>query len=131
MSGLTYYAHKWIGDQVIARARWMSLHTDDPTDVGSAAAEVSTIGTNYGRIDMAGKMSKIDLASGRATLIGDVSVGPPPLGVDWGLITHAGFWDAETGGNMLMSGPLQTAQDITSGKQFQLLPGQFSIGKTP
>ncbi len=131
MSGLSLYAHKYVGDQLVALGRWMSLHTADPTDAGSSAAEVPTSGTNYARIDMSGKMSAFDLASGRSTLIDNVDVGPPPLGVDWGLITHAAFWDAATGGNMIMSGPLQTAQDITSGKQFQLLPGQFSIGKTP
>ncbi len=131
MSGLSYYAHKVVGDQVIALGRWMSLHTADPTDFGSTAAEVPTDGTNYARVDMLGKMSPFDPSSGRAVLIDNVDVGPPPVGVDWGLITHAAFWDAQTGGNMIMSGPLQTAQDITSGKQFQLVPGQFQIGKTP
>jgi hypothetical protein len=131
MSGLSLYAHKIVGDQIIALGRWMSLHTADPTDSGSDASEVSTVGTNYARLDMAGKMSPFDLFSGLSTLIDNVDIGPPPLGVDWGLITHAGFWDAETSGNMIMSGPLSTAQDIPSGRQFQLLPGQFTIGKTP
>ena len=34
MSGLTLYAHKIVGDQVLTMARWMSLHIADPTDAG-------------------------------------------------------------------------------------------------
>jgi hypothetical protein len=129
MSGLSLYAHKIVGDQILVLGRWMSLHIADPTDAGSSGAEVPTSGTNYSRIDLQGKMTAFDLASGRSTLIADINVGP--AAVDWGLLTWAGFWDAQTGGNMIMSGPLQTAQDTPAGKQFQLLAGQFSIGKTP
>ena len=129
MSGLTLYAHKIVGDQVMTMARWMSLHIADPTDAGSDSNEVPTAGTNYSRIDLLGKMSPFDLASGRSTLLADVNVGP--AAIDWGLLTWAGFWDQQDGGHMIMSGPLQTAQDTPAGKQFQLLAGQFSIGKTP
>ena len=129
MSGLSLYAHKLFGDQIITLARWMSLHTGDPTDVGLGTLEVSTVGTNYARIDLAGKMSAFDLVSGRSTLIADINVGP--AAIDWGLLTWAGFWDANASGHMIMSAPLLTAQDTPAGKQFQLLAGQFSVGKTP
>ncbi|WP_445490185.1 phage tail fiber protein [Rhodopseudomonas sp. RCAM05734] len=131
MSGLSLYAHKIVGDQILTMGRWMSLHIADPTDFGSSANEVPTAGTNYSRFDVQGLMSPFDLSSGRSTLLGVINIGPPPAGVDWGLIVFAGFWDAQDGGNMIMSGPLQTAQDIFAGKQFRLLPGQFTIGKTP
>lgn len=131
MSGLSLYAHKIVGDQLLAMGRWMSLHIADPTDFGSSANEVPTSGTNYARFDLLGLMSSFDIVTGRSTLIGNVNIGPPPVGTDWGLIVFAGFWDQQTDGHMIMSGPLQTAQDITAGKQFQLLAGQFSIGKTP
>ncbi|SNS36050.1 hypothetical protein SAMN05216374_0971 [Tardiphaga sp. OK246] len=129
MSGLSLYAHKIVGDQILILGRWMALHIADPTDVGSDSNEVPTIGTNYSRVDLQGKMSPFDLATGRSTLIADVNVGP--AFIDWGLLTWASFWDAQDGGHMIMSGPLQTAQDTPAGKQFQLLAGQFSIGKTP
>jgi hypothetical protein len=129
MSGLSLYAHKIVGDQILTLGRYMSLHIADPTDAGSASNEVSTSGANYNRIDLLGKMSVFDLTTGRSTLLADINVGP--AAVDWGLLTWAGFWDAQTGGHMIMSGPLQTAQDTPAGKQFQLLAGQFSIGKTP
>lgn len=129
MAGLSLYAHKYVGDQILTLGRWMSLHLLDPTDAGLTASEISTSGTGYARIDMLGKMSAFDLVTGRSTLISDVNVGPALT--DWGLLTYAGFWDAVTAGNMIMSGALQTAQDTPAGKQFQLLAGQFSIGKLP
>ncbi len=129
MAGLSLYAHKIVGDQILTMGRWLALHTADPTDAGSMASEVPTSGTNYGRIDLQGKMSPFDIVSGRSTLISDLNVGP--AFIDWGLLTWASTWDAQTGGNMITSGPLQTAQDVPAGKQFQLLAGQFSIGKTP
>lgn len=129
MSGLSLYAHKYVGDQILVLGRWMSLHLLDPTNAGLTSSEISTVGTNYSRIDIAGKMSAFDLMTGRSTLTADINVGPAFL--DWGLITYAGFWDAQLVGNMIMSAPLLTAQDTPAGKQFQLLAGQFSIGKTP
>lgn len=129
MSGLSLYANKYVGDQLLALGRWMSLHTADPTDAGLSGAEVSTSGTNYSRIDMQGKMTPFDIVSGRSTLIADIGVGP--AFTDWGLLTYAAFWDAATGGHMIMSGALDVAQATPAGKQFQLLAGEYSIGKTP
>ena len=129
MSGLSLFAHKYVGDQIITLGRYMSLHTADPTDAGLTTAEVSTIGTNYARLDMLGKMSPFDLLTGRSTLIVDINIGPATIA--WGLLTYAAFWNAVTAGNMIISGQLLTAQDMPAGKQFQLLAGQFSIGKTP
>lgn len=132
MGGLSLYAQKKLGDHILGIASWtmptavwMSLHTADPTDSGSTVDEISTSGTNYGRVDLLGKMSEVVLATGIAVLTENVNIGP--AATDWGLLTHVGFWDAETSGNMLFSGQLSTAQDTPTGKQFQLLAGQFSV----
>ena len=132
MGGLSLYAQKKVLDHLLLVATFtppagifMSLHTADPTDAGSTVNEISTVGTNYARFDLAGIMSAADLATGITTLNSNVNIGPASS--DWGLLTHVGFWDAVTGGNMLFSGQLSTAQDTPSGKQFQLLAGQFSV----
>lgn len=132
MGGLSLYAQKKVGDHLflitsfaMPAALFMSLHTDDPTDAGSLVAEVSTSGSNYARFNMAGSLSAVDLATGIGTLNSNVNIGPASS--DWGLITYAGFWDAVTGGNMLFSGQLSTAQDTPTGRQFQLLAGQMNI----
>lgn len=132
MAGLSLYAQKKVLDHLLLVATFspppgvfMSLHTADPTDSGSTVNEVPTSGTNYARFSLAGIMSAADLMTGITTLISVVNIGP--ASTDWGLITHVGFWDAVTAGNMLFSGQLSTAQDTPLGKQFQLLAGQFQV----
>ncbi len=134
MAGMTQYAQKKVGDHMTgvatyaqASAFWMSLHTGDPGEAGSVAFEVPTpVGTTgYQRIDLLGKMSAVELTTGKSTLNTTVNQGPALI--DWGTLTHAAWHDAQTAGNMVLFGEMSDAQVLFAGKQFQLIAGQLEI----
>lgn len=53
----------------------------------------------------------------------------PTATANWGMITHAGIFDASSGGNLLMYAPLDESILVQTGDIFAFQPGQlvFSI----
>src|SRR6266542_2862435 len=93
-------------------ALWVALHTADPTDAGTGA-EVSTSGTGYGRVQRNPADANWTAAAatdGKTANAAVVTFGTPSG--SWGTVTHMGIWDAETGGNLIASGPLALAKTI-------------------
>jgi hypothetical protein len=54
----------------------------------------------------------------------------PASGGDWGTITHAAIFDAETGGNMLAYAELTTARTINDGDVFRVPASSLTITLT-
>lgn len=65
-------------------------------------------------------------SGGSASNSGNVTF-PSASGGDWGTITHAGIYDASTGGNLLFYGALTVSKTVTDGDTFQINTGSLSI----
>lgn len=98
-------------------AWYLALYTDSPGE-GNTGTEVS--GGSYAR------------QSGAFTVTGNTATNSaavewPAATADWGVITHMAVFDAETGGNMMIYGALNTAKDIATGDILRLPIGELSI----
>ena len=99
-------------------ALWVSLHTADPTDAGTGA-EVS--GGSYGRVQRdPGDANWTAGADGATANASDITYPAPTA--NWGTVTHAGIWDAASGGNLLVHGPLTTPRTINAGAEPPVFP---------
>lgn len=78
----------------------LSLHADDPGETG--AHELS--GGDYRRAPLA--LGRRSAGTGENLLDMDFVRLKP------GMVTHFGVWDAERGGHFLLSGPLDTPQQV-------------------
>lgn len=100
---------------------YVSAHTADPTAAGNVG-EVS--GDGYARMEAALTLTgnvvdnDADLVSAEAT------------GDGWGTITHTAVWDAPTGGNCLMRGPLTTPKEIEAGDALRIKAGELDLTAT-
>jgi hypothetical protein len=96
---------------------YVSLHTGDPGTTG--ASEVA--GGSYAR-----QLAAFAAASGGSKATNAIIdfAGMPAVG--GGGVTHAGFWDAVSGGNFLSGGPLAASKVVNAGDTFRLPSGQAS-----
>lgn len=132
MSGMTSYLQKKLLDHLTGVASYtfpstlyLSLHTDDPTESGSHSNEVSTSGTGYARVSLAGLIGAADASSGRAQNSASITFGSPSA--SWGTITHLGIEDASSAGNMLFWVEGSAARNVGVGQLLRLLAGQLNI----
>jgi hypothetical protein len=132
MASLTSYLQKKLLDHSLGLAAYampatvyIGLHTADPTQAGSFAAEVSTTGTGYARIAATSKMNVTDSVTGISNNNAAVTFGPALS--DWGTITHVSISDNSGGGNMMLFGPLTIVQTTPIGESVQFSAGQFII----
>jgi hypothetical protein len=128
MAAMTSYLQKKLLDHAIGKAAYtmpvsvtLSLHTASPTDTGSTADEVSTVGTGYGRVSITSLMNVTDSSTGVASNSSVITFGPATA--DWGTIAYVAIND--TLGNMLMYGALDEVQTTPLGETVQFSPGQF------
>ncbi|MED0766006.1 hypothetical protein P4S83_01825 [Aneurinibacillus thermoaerophilus] len=102
---------------------YIALYINDPTD--------ADIGTEVTAVDYA--RQKITFgeptqgADGKATIANDIEIAFPKAGTDWGTITHIGFRDAATGGNLLYYGALANPKKIDAGDRFRAMVGDFTL----
>lgn len=101
---------------------WLALSTTEPNDDGTGVSEPS--GDNYSRV-LIGYYGqtltyKMDAAVAGVTTNGDAIQFPEVRDGsgtgDWGTITHYAMYDAETGGNMLISDALSASISAVDGK---------------
>jgi hypothetical protein len=86
--------------------RFISLHTSLPP-----TGEVATAGTGYARQPAALSLS----TSPDPTVYKNSGIIQYPLAIlDWGTITHFGFWSAATGGNLFAYAPVTVAKQVTA-----------------
>lgn len=97
---------------------YVALFTSDPTDAGTGT-EVA--GGAYARQAVPFGAP----ANGQSTNIADLNF--PIASADWGVVTHAGVFDASEGGNMLFHAPATYAKQITTGDQYVIKSGQLTV----
>jgi hypothetical protein len=64
--------------------------------------------------------------SGSSANTGDITF-PTATGGNWGVLTHAGIYDAATDGNLLFYGALTVTKTVTDGDTFQISDSQLTI----
>lgn len=113
MTAMSNYLENELLDHTLATAAftapssvWMALFTDNP-DEDASGTEVS--GGSYAR-----KEITFAAASGGSASNSGAVTFPAPTG-DWGTITHAAIFDAETTGNMLFYGALNSSIVVENG----------------
>ena len=103
---------------------YVGLFTGAPSDTGGGT-EVS--GSGYARV-----------ATGTITVSGTATTATnsaaiefdPASGGNWGTITHAAIFDAETSGNMLAWAPLTVSRIINDGDVFRIPASSLTITLT-
>jgi len=96
---------------------YLALYTTDPTKADTGT-EVS--GNGYARQEI--PFSAPELDAGQRTIMNDEEIQfPVATGGNWGAITHVGIRTAATGGQLMMSGPLQSPRTINAGERFIVL----------
>lgn len=101
---------------------YVSLHTADPTDSGSTAAEVSTSSTGYARKSVTFGAPSDGVSSNSADVTFDTAT------ASWGTITHIGIWDSSSGStNMLYHTALDSSKTIDTGDIFKITSGNLSV----
>lgn len=100
---------------------YIGLHTADPGETGSLAAEVS--GNGYAR-----KLHNTWAAAsnGQKKNTGVVTFNTASGG-NWGIITHISINDALTGGNMLYKGALTVSKTINDGDTLEFQDSQITV----
>jgi hypothetical protein len=128
MAGLTNYAEEKALEHFLAGVAYtpassvfVGLFTTAPDDAGANGVEVSTGGYQRQACTFGAYASR-RIASNVALSF--------PAGADWGSIPAYGIWDASTGGNLLSSGTIVPAQNVTAGQTFPLASGEVVIELT-
>jgi hypothetical protein len=105
-------------------AWYVGLFTAAPSDTGGGT-EVS--GNGYARV-ATGTIN----VTGTATTATNAAVieFAPASGGNWGTITYAAIFDAETSGNMMAWAELTTARTINDGDVFRIPAGSLTITLT-
>lgn len=123
MSQLADYAEKacldWLmggATPVRPSARYLALFTSATTDAGGGT-EMS--GGGYAR--QAITLGATTLGGGNCTNTNALAFAI--AGLDPAAFTHAAVFDASTGGNMLLHGPLTAAKDLGDGDILEFLAG--------
>lgn len=110
---------------------WLGLFTTVPSLAGTGGVEVSTSGTGYGRQQIASVDASWTGPSGtnqEYSNAADITYNVPTA--NWGTITGAGLFSAETGGNLLYIGTLQTPKTVNNGDGApRVLAGQLRISR--
>lgn len=101
-------------------AWYVALHAGDPGEDGSAN-ELS--GAGYARVS-----TTFAVSGNVATSAGDVVFGPATGDWNGGAeITHASVWDAASGGNCLVKGPLAAGQIVLDGGTLTIGAGALTV----
>ena len=134
MAGFTDYLedkvmnHLFGGTAYTAPTTWyVGLLTAAPTD-STAGTEVS--GGSYARQGISWTVT----GSGTALAASNAAITMPAATTDWGTVTHAGIYDADTGGNLcafetLTQSDFSTSnpKTINSGDIFKIDSGNLKI----
>lgn len=89
---------------------YIALFTAAPSDAGGGT-EVS--GSGYDRVEVTNDATNFPAASGGAKSNGQAIAFPMATG-SWGTVTHFGIFDADSGGNLLAWGALDTSRAVAN-----------------
>lgn len=125
-NNLTNYGESALVKHLVGKAAftmpttvYVSLHTADPTETGSMAAEL--VGNAYARQAVTWGIEAGGTIANSAELAWAIATGA------WGIITHIGICDAAVAGNMLVFGTLSAAKTVASGDQFKMAASALSV----
>lgn len=100
---------------------YISLHTDNPGETGALTYEVS--GSGYQR-----KLTNTWLAASDGVKKNSGAITfSPANGGNWGLISHFGIHDAQSGGNMLYYGQFLVPKNIYDGDALEIPDQSLTI----
>lgn len=97
---------------------YLALFTSDPTDAGTGT-EVA--GGAYARQEIAFGAANLGTSSTTADIAFPIAT------ANWGTVTHVGIYDADTTGNLLLHGALNTARTINIDNQLVFLTGELTV----
>lgn len=109
---------------------WVALFTTVPALTGSGGVEVTTSGTNYGRVQILANTGWAGPSGTNQeyTNAADLSFLVPTA--NWGTIVGAGLYDASTGGNLYYVATLTTPKVVNNGDGApRILASQFRISR--
>lgn len=106
-------------DAYFATTRWMSMHTATPGAAGSYAGEVSSVGTDYLRQSLAGKITAAvgGFCTNNATIVF------PTIAAVYGIVIEFGIGSALIGGTMGLYGPFDQSSLKAIGQAYQFPAG--------
>jgi len=105
---------------------YIALFTTNPALDNSGGVEISTSGTNYGRVAVPIGAVQWNVAGLEYSNASDITYGVPSS--TWGTVNGAGIYDAATGGNLLYVSPITTPKTVSNGDGApKILAGQLRI----
>lgn len=115
MAGFSDYGENFALDAVFGSGTiatlYLALFTAAPTDAGGGT-EVS--GGSYARKSITNNTANFPAASGGTKYLHVAQTFATPT-ASWGTVTHFGFYDAASAGNLIIYGALTQSQTISSG----------------
>ncbi len=102
---------------------YVALFTTDPGETGSTGTEVS--GGGYSRKEIA--FSGPTQVGEVATCLNSAEIDFGIATADWGYITHAAIFDAQTAGNMLYHAALESAKLIEAADSLRFAAGKLKV----
>lgn len=130
MAGFSDFLENELLDHVFGNAAYsapatlyLALFTATPSDSGGGT-EVS--GGSYDRADVTNNATNFPAASGGAKANG-AAITFPTASASWGTVNSWGLFDANSGGNLLVWGPLTANKTIDSGDTPSFAIGDLDI----
>ena len=129
MSAATNYLENEVLDHILGEGNrnfaspstlYIGLFTAVADGEAGTVTEVS--GNAYARTAV-----NFNVASGGSSTNDGAVTFPTASGGNWGTITHAGVYDASSGGNLLFYGALSVSKTVTDGDTFQIADEQLTI----
>lgn len=131
MSGFGNGLKKQVLDHLFGKATWtpptsfwVGLSTSQPQDDGT---NVSEPGSNYARQEVTAAWWDVAMEGNQTNIKNAIEVAFPFSDGGWGTITHFVMFDAETGGNMVASGPLDTPTLILNNYELKFPVGTLTV----
>lgn len=130
MAGWSDYLENEVLDHVFGGADYsrpatvyVGLFTAAPNDAGGGT---ECTGGSYDRADVTNNATNWPAASGGAKSNGTAITFVTATG-SWGLVTHFGIFDANSGGNLLAWGALTASKTIDSGDTASFAIGELDL----
>jgi len=102
---------------------YLGLSTTTPTDAGTNFTEPG--GGAYARVAAAGTVW--DAASGGSKDNGSIIDMGTASGASWGTVTHVGYFDASTSGNLCATAALSASKAIGDGDSAEFAAGAIAF----
>lgn len=101
---------------------WIGLSSTAPNISGGGVTEPSTAGTAYGRVRLTTLSEPTNgVIVNNGTIVFEESL------TSWGTMTHYVIYDAATGGNLLMYGPLTISRAVEQNTVITIRAGELII----